>query len=150
MKALECFEPEEKQNKFAICLGKFYSYENLSKINLQNLEKEKLNLHGTLLIQAILNFNKPIKMINSLLNLDSIELKGLISNTMGSHVVDSYMKSNFVGEKSRERFVRKLQVNTKFITKLQSINVGVVLGHVSRFSLDEIRFEKFRCRLGRV
>lgn len=110
MKTLDCFDTEEKQNKFAVCLSKFTTYENISKLNLQNLDKEKLNLHGTLLIQLILDFNKPIKMINSLLSLDTNELKSLISNTMGSHIVDSYMKSTYVGEKSRERFIRKLQV----------------------------------------
>lgn len=110
MKALDCNEPEERQNKFGICLAKFCTFENACNMNLQNLDKEKLNLHGTLLIQSILNFNKPIKMINSLLSLEVNELKSLICNTMGSHIVDSYMKSNFVGEKSRERFVKKLQV----------------------------------------
>lgn len=118
MKALDDFEPAERQNKFVICLAKFCTFENTTKMNLQNLDKEKLNLHGTLLIQAILNFNKPIKMINSLLSLDPNELKSLISNTMGSHIVDSYMKSNYVGEKSRERFIKKLQVKfTFFLSK---------------------------------
>lgn len=107
MKALHCFEPEEKQNKFILCACKFSKYENLQDMNL---EKEKLNLHGTLIVQLLLDFNKPIKIVNSLLNMETVDLKNLFMNTMGSHIVDSYVKSKYVGEKSREKLIRKLQV----------------------------------------
>lgn len=109
MKALNCFEPEEKQNKFILCACKLVKYENLQQD--MDLEKEKLNLHGTLIVQLILDFNKPIKIVNSLLSMETVNLKNLFLNTMGSHIVDSYVKSKYVGEKSREKLIRKLQVS---------------------------------------
>ncbi|RZC39239.1 hypothetical protein BDFB_004216 [Asbolus verrucosus] len=109
MKSLDCFEPEERQNHFVLCLSKFMSHDSPEKGSNANLEKDKLNLHGTLILQLILEFNKPIKIVNSILNMEQNELKGLFSNTMGSHIVDSYVKSVFVGEKSREKLVRKMK-----------------------------------------
>lgn len=109
MKALNCLEPEENQNNFAICTSFLIQYDKKNPVPTDNLQKEKLNLQGTLILQLMLEFNKPIKIINSLLSLTPNDLKGLFSNTMGSHIVDSYMKSVYVGEKSREKLVRKMQ-----------------------------------------
>ncbi|XP_057660599.1 nucleolar protein 9 [Diorhabda carinulata] len=108
MKALDCFEPEERQNSLILCLCRFTTYENNLKKAIENLQKEKLNLHGTLILQKLLDYNKPIKIVNALLNLDQNVLLNLFSNTMGSHVVDSYVRGEFVGEKSREKLVRKM------------------------------------------
>ncbi|CAH2002720.1 unnamed protein product [Acanthoscelides obtectus] len=108
MKALDCFQPEEKQQSFILCLGRFTTFDKTIEMPTGNIHKEKLNLHGTLIVQELLNFNKPIKLVNSILSLDANDLKNLFSNTMGSHIADSYMKGEFVGEKSRERLVRKL------------------------------------------
>ncbi|XP_022913742.2 nucleolar protein 9 [Onthophagus taurus] len=109
MKSLHCSESEDKEKSFIICLCKLINYETLQNTKTTNLEKEKLNLHGTLILQNILEFNKPIKIINLILDMELGDLKGLFSNTMGSHIVDSFMKSKFIGEKSRERLIRKLQ-----------------------------------------
>lgn len=119
MRSLDCFEPEERQNCFILCLSKFQNYDAVQCRLDKNLQKEKLSLHGTLLIQLILEFNKPIKAVNSILNMDTKHLQYLFSNTMGSHIVDSYMTSTFVGEKSRDKLIRKLKVsNLKTLTLL--------------------------------
>lgn len=107
--ALHC-ESDDKQTDLLKCLCKFINYEKLQELKIENYEKEKLNLHGTLIVQNILEFNKPIKFVNAILDMDTSDLKGLFSNTMGSHLVDSYMTSKFIGEKSREKLIRKLQV----------------------------------------
>lgn len=109
MKSLDCAE-EDRQKDFILCLCKFINFETNQKQSDENLQKDKLNLHGTLILQLLLEFNKPIKVVNGLLNMDQNELKGLFSNTMGSHIVDSYVKSIYVGEKSREKLVRKMKV----------------------------------------
>jgi nucleolar protein 9 len=109
MKSLDCFDPEERQNDFVLCLSKFTTFEKYKMESQENLQKDKLNLHGTLILQLLLEFNKPIKIVNGILNMEQNLLKALFSNTMGSHVVDSFVKSVFVGEKSRERLVRKMK-----------------------------------------
>ncbi|CAG9859050.1 unnamed protein product [Phyllotreta striolata] len=108
MKAFDCFEPEERQNAFVLCLSRFVAFEENAKKSNENLQKEKLNLHGTLILQKILDYNKPIKVVNAILNLDQTVLLNLFSNVMGSHIADSYVKGTFVGEKSKERLVRKM------------------------------------------
>lgn len=109
IKALDCYESEEKQNALILCLARLKKYEENKLLSNDNIQQEKLNLHGTLLIQILLDFNKPLKIINSLLNLSDDVLKNLFSNTMGSHIVDSYMNSKFVGEKSRDKLYKKLK-----------------------------------------
>lgn len=95
MKALHCFEPEERHNDFVLCLSRMKNFEESKKLTNENLQKEKLNLHGTLILQLLFNYNKPIKIVNSILSMEAMELKNLFSNTMGSHIMDSYVKGMY-------------------------------------------------------
>lgn len=125
MMALGCIGEEDKQSKIVLCLSKLTTLEELQSISDQ-LEKEKLNLHGTIIVQTILEFNKPIKIVSGILSLDTNVLKGLFCNSMGSHITDSYVKSQFVGEKSREKLVRKMQVRiTPTSSSLSCFSVGI-------------------------
>lgn len=67
-----------------------------------------LHLHGSLIIQAILKFNKPIKVINSLLEMNDEELLRLFSDPKGSRILDAFMDSKYIGEKNREKLCKKL------------------------------------------
>lgn len=107
MQALHCLEPQERQNNIAIAIAKLVPYERL--VAIQN-EHYFINLHGSLILQEILQFNKPIKIITSLLDNSTQELEKLFSDSKGSHIVDCYVKSQYVGEKSREKLSRKMQV----------------------------------------
>ncbi|XP_076268838.1 nucleolar protein 9 [Rhynchophorus ferrugineus] len=106
IKALNCSDCEEY---FAISCCRLLPYDKQNMPSNDGLQKEKLSLQGSLLLQTMLNFNKPIKIVNSLLSMDTNDLKGLFSNPMGSHIVDSYVKATYVGEKSREKLARKMQ-----------------------------------------
>lgn len=111
MEALHCHEPAERQNAFVLCMSRLTPYEKSQEISNENLQKEKLNLHGTLMLQSMLDFNKPIKIINSVFSMEAEDVKNLFSNSMGSHIVDSFVKSDFVGGKSREKLIKKLEVS---------------------------------------
>lgn len=115
MKIFDCFEPESRQSNFILCLCRLKSFSACENISNDNVQKEKLNLHGTLILQELLDYNKPIKIVNGLLSLDDNVLKDLFSNTMGSHIVDSYVKGLFVGEKSREKLLRKLSGHYQYL-----------------------------------
>lgn len=145
MQALNCFEPAERQNDFVLCMSRLIPYEKLQDISNENLHKDKLNLHGTLIVQLMLEFNKPIKVVNSILNMQTEDVKKLFSNSMGSHVVDSYAKGGFVGEKSREKLVKKLQVKYGFELFCLSFICRHFLGMLSRFSCYKVWFKGFRC-----
>lgn len=114
MKCLNCHEPEERQQYFILCMSRLTPYNTETSKSSDNLSKEKLSLQGTLMLQTMLDFNKPIKIVNSMLEMDTNTLKNLFSNSMGSHIVDSFVKSLFVGEKSREKLVRKMTVKCDF------------------------------------
>ncbi|XP_045483377.1 nucleolar protein 9-like [Harmonia axyridis] len=111
MKAFNCLEPETRQSSLIICLARMKTFEDCASSSLSNeeLQKTRLNLHGTLILQILLEFNKPIKIVNSILEMDINNLKALMSNTQGSHIVDSFVRSTYVGEKSREKLVRKMK-----------------------------------------
>ena len=85
MKTLTCFE-ENQQNKFLLNLAKL-----MKTSNSEEEKSRKINLHGTLLVQEILHFNKPIKLVNSLLNTDPEKLSNLLSDPRGSHITDAFM-----------------------------------------------------------
>lgn len=101
--ALHCTAPKEKSDRFAILTMKLKPYEVDA-----NEKSNFVHLHGSLILQAVLNFNKPIKLVQSLLDSPAIELAELFCSPRGSHIVDAFLQSKFVGEKSRERFLKHM------------------------------------------
>ncbi|XP_011878925.1 PREDICTED: nucleolar protein 9 [Vollenhovia emeryi] len=67
-----------------------------------------LHLHGSLIMQAILKFNKPIKAVNALLGMNNEELVRLFGEPKGSRILDAFMDSKYIGEKSREKLCKTL------------------------------------------
>ncbi|XP_053981137.1 nucleolar protein 9 [Hylaeus volcanicus] len=107
-KVLHC-EAKEKTHLLAACIATLKTQEQLEEFRKQDNSKYGVNLHGSLTVQAILKFNKPIKIVNSLLETDREELSSLFSDTKGSHIVDAFMDSKYIGEKSREKLAKKLK-----------------------------------------
>merc|ERR1719509_374361 len=68
-----------------------------------------VHLHGSLVLQQLLLFTKPIKVVRSLLALPSAQLAALLSDPRGCHISDTFLTSLHVGEKSREGLVRALR-----------------------------------------
>ena len=102
MKSLECHENQDKQNKFLFYLVNLQSSTNYT-------DSSPVNLHGAMITQEILHFNKPIKLVNSILASDSDKLSQLLSDPRGSHITDAFMTSVTIGEKSRENLIKTLQ-----------------------------------------
>ena len=71
----------------------------------------KINLHGTVLLQNILQFGNPRLITTSLLDMKAISLKNLANDTHGSFVYDTIASSRTVGEKTRESLISKLKVS---------------------------------------
>lgn len=74
-----------------------------------------INYHGSLLLQNLLKFGNPKPVVTSLLELRSVELKTMLCDPCGSHIVEAFMKSPTVGEKSREILYNKLKVSILMI-----------------------------------
>ncbi|XP_026272695.1 nucleolar protein 9 [Frankliniella occidentalis] len=117
MKALDCYEPADRRpliTPLCVRLCTFEAFktpENVTPsepVAKDGVSKSKFNLHGSLIVQSMLTFNKPIKIVNSLLEMPGSELKTLMCDTKGCHIMDAFVKSEFVGEKSRERLLHRL------------------------------------------
>jgi nucleolar protein 9 len=106
MRALHCLEPVERQVLLAPLTLSLATYEKQIKSS-----KLDVQVNGSLILQILLNFNKPIQVVNSLLNMNTGDLKSVFTDKRGSHVMDAFMKSEFVGEKSRDKLIKKLQVS---------------------------------------
>ncbi|KAF5281835.1 hypothetical protein FQA39_LY05049 [Lamprigera yunnana] len=109
MKCYNCYEPEANQMDIVMCLCKNTKQEFLKECKDPDLQNVQLNLHGTLIVQLMLEFNKPIKIVNSILNINATDLKKLFCNRKGNHIADLFVKSKYVGEKSRDKLFKKLQ-----------------------------------------
>lgn len=106
IKLLKCDTPTEDQTQLVWCIVTLKDPTQLKAISNNS---QPLNLHGSLIIQVILNFNKPIKIVNSLLEMNNEELLQLFNDPKGSRILDAFMDSKYIGEKSREKLYKKLQ-----------------------------------------
>ncbi|XP_058827307.1 nucleolar protein 9-like [Topomyia yanbarensis] len=81
-------------------------------LNLMPPEKQssvQIHLHGSLILQAILDFNKPIKLVTAILETKNDQLAKVFTDPKGSFIVNAFIASKFVGEKSREKLIRHME-----------------------------------------
>ena len=102
--ALHC-STQDRQNHFVNLVLKLKPYE------LAEEDKSQfIHIHGSLIVQSMLHFQRPMKVVQSLLNMSNIDLAALFSKPNGSHIADTYLQSKTVGEKSREKLIKHLMV----------------------------------------
>ncbi|ALC40849.1 CG11123 [Drosophila busckii] len=101
--ALHVTGDKEKSKLFFNCLIKLKPHELLASD-----QSGFVHLHGSLIAQHILQFNKPIFLVNCILELPVTQLAQIFNTPNGSHIVDAFMQSQYIGEKSRERLIRLL------------------------------------------
>lgn len=101
--ALDCNQPKEKSDKFALLVLKLKPY-NVFVTDKSNF----VHIHGALVLQNMLHFNKPIKLVQSILDTNNETLAEVFCTPKGSHVVDAFIESKSVGGKSREKLIRHL------------------------------------------
>ncbi|GFR13054.1 nucleolar protein 9 [Trichonephila clavata] len=100
MQCLQCATPETKQIQLVPRLLGF---------KVCDQPEISICLQGSLLVQAILKFHKPIKVVNSILNMKPQDLAFLASHVQGCHVFHAFFSSNSVGEKSKDKLIQSLK-----------------------------------------
>lgn len=105
---LKCNASTENQTQLIQCIATLHMPSQLKVESDSSPPLLSLHLHGSLIVQAILKFNKPIKAVNSLLEMNNEELLQLFGDPKGSRILDAFMDSKYVGEKSREKLCKKL------------------------------------------
>ncbi|XP_041989050.1 nucleolar protein 9 [Aricia agestis] len=68
-----------------------------------------INVHGSVILQTILDFQRPAKAVNSLLELSPEQLVYVLSDPKGCHVADALCRGQFVGVKARDKLLWKLK-----------------------------------------
>uniref|UniRef100_A0A182MCU6 PUM-HD domain-containing protein n=1 Tax=Anopheles culicifacies TaxID=139723 RepID=A0A182MCU6_9DIPT len=101
LEALHCEEvAPEKMIMAVLCL---------IPVDVTPINAPKIHLHGSLVLQAILDFNKPIKFVTALLGMPNDRLAEILTDPRGSFIANAFIQGRFVGEKSREKLVRHLE-----------------------------------------
>lgn len=112
MQTFHCFDPESRQIRIVPLVSRLITYEVAAENQEEEAQKQQafpIHYIGSQIIQSLLHFGKPIKIVQSLLEMDPSELRDLLSDPLGSHIMDAFVSAEFVGEKSREKLVQKLQ-----------------------------------------
>ncbi|KAL0811657.1 hypothetical protein ABMA28_009107 [Loxostege sticticalis] len=82
----------------------------LDRIDVTKLDKEYfINVHGSVVLQSVLEFQRPARAVNSLLELSAEELVVILCDAKGSHVADAFCSSQCVGVKARDKLIWKLK-----------------------------------------
>ncbi|XP_064552097.1 nucleolar protein 9 [Drosophila montana] len=101
--ALHVAGDKDKSKMFFNCLVKLKPHELIA-----DDQSAFVHLHGSLIVQHMLQFNKPIFLVNCILELPAVQLAQILNTPNGSHIVDAFLQSKYIGEKSRERLIRQL------------------------------------------
>ena len=73
-----------------------------------------MNYHGAMLLKVLFDFQKPSKLVKSLLSLSLEEVLILANDPMGSHAVEAFLKSRSVPSDDKNRLIQKLQVTSTY------------------------------------
>ncbi|CAB3229303.1 unnamed protein product [Arctia plantaginis] len=104
--ALKCSE-QEKQKYFSVACLRLLP---LDRVDLTSLDKEYfINVHGSVILQCILDFQRPAKAVNGLLELNPEQLVVILCDAKGCHVADALCKGQCVGVKARDKLIWRLK-----------------------------------------
>ncbi|KAH9499745.1 hypothetical protein Btru_077716 [Bulinus truncatus] len=118
MSAFHCSEPESRQIKVVPLLASLQTYEvffgNDKDGGAASDEPSKhylksCNIHGSLLLQQLLQFKNTKLIVSSLLDLSPAELSVICCDKFGSHIIDVFFQSKVVPDKSKNAFIKHLQ-----------------------------------------
>lgn len=105
-------------------------------IKILFLSGDTVNKHGSLLLQTLFQFKKPISIVENLLSVDTNKLKEILLDPKGSYIVDAYVSSKTIGEKSRDRLIHKFKGHYKDLV-VDKFGSRVVEALWSRASIKE-------------
>ncbi|XP_061188814.1 nucleolar protein 9-like [Saccostrea echinata] len=116
MRAFHCFEPEDRQGLFVPLLATLTTYEvyfgieeGSDKPTKENPTLGKVNIHGSLILQTLLEFKNPKYVVNSFLQMTPENLRNMACDSSGSRVMEVFFKSCTVTEKNKAAMVDQLQ-----------------------------------------
>lgn len=109
MDTFHCSNPEPRQLKIVPLISRLVTYEIAEEPVDDQTQSFPVHIVGSQIVQALLHFGKPIKIVQSLLEMDASQLRDLMCDSCGSRIMDAFVSAEFVGEKSRDKMAQKLQ-----------------------------------------
>jgi len=109
MEAFHCWQPESRQVKIVHLVSRLVTFEVAATGGQDGQPEFPIHYMGSQIVQTLLHFNKPIKLVQSLLETETAQLKDMACDPCGSFIIDAFVASEHVGEKSREKLIHKLQ-----------------------------------------
>ncbi|RUS73446.1 hypothetical protein EGW08_018802 [Elysia chlorotica] len=122
MGAFHCADPEDRQKKIVPLLASLQTYEvfyTSSEKDSEETSEEKnvspapllkdVNIHGSLMLQELLQFKRTQIVASSLVSLSPPEVVSLCCDRCGSHLMDMFFTSRTVLEKNKVVMLKKLQ-----------------------------------------
>lgn len=106
MQTFHCFDPEARQVRVVPLVARLLTFEVAG--DRQPTDRTPVHFIGSQIVQSLLHFGKPIKIVTSLLEMDTGDLKDLLCDPVGSRIMDAFVDAEFVGEKSRDKMFQKL------------------------------------------
>lgn len=94
----------DRPKSFFVCLAKLKPFDLL-----QQDQRNYVSIYGSLIIQDFLQFNKPIMLVNSILETSVEELNRILQLPNGCFIADTFLTSPSIGEKSREKFIKMFE-----------------------------------------
>ena len=115
MEAFHCWQPESRQVKIVHLVSRLVTFEVAATGGQDGQPEFPIHYMGSQIVQTLLHFNKPIKLVQSLLETETAQLKDMACDPCGSFIIDAFVASEHVGEKSREKLIHKLQVRENLL-----------------------------------
>ncbi|KAJ2938927.1 hypothetical protein O0L34_g17738 [Tuta absoluta] len=104
--ALKCSE-QSQQKYFSVCCLRLLP---VDRIDVKKLDTEYfIHVHGSVILQTILDFQRPAKAVQGLLELSTEQLMIILNDAKGCHVADALCKGQCVGVKARDKLVWRLK-----------------------------------------
>ncbi|VVC86378.1 unnamed protein product, partial [Leptidea sinapis] len=102
--ALGCSEADKQTHLARQCLM-------MTPLTEKEIPREGyfIHVHGSVILQTVLKFQRPAKVVNSLLELSPESLLYIFCDAKGCHVSDALCTGEFVGVKSRDKLIWKLK-----------------------------------------
>lgn len=113
-KAYTC-RTEDKLDKFVICLATNTQFKELQET--YDFRAFDLNIHGTVMIQLLCEYQDPQIVVNGFLAMPSEQLLALFANRKGCYMADSYFKSETIDREAKKRMFKKFRNMFKDLLK---------------------------------
>ncbi|KAL4702912.1 hypothetical protein ACJJTC_005140 [Scirpophaga incertulas] len=103
MEALNCSEKKDNNHLAVLCLRLL----PLERVDFS--QQQFIHIHGSVILQTMLEFQRPAIVVDSILSLSTEDLFNVLCDPKGSRIADAFCASASIGVKGRGKLIYKLK-----------------------------------------